>query len=364
MATSSYTSPYIPASAAAFADLKAGGIPAILKLQAALLVALTDPVTAPTVSLTGGGSIGGAILPGAYFVSYTNLDGYGGETLSKEVASPFTVARQTKPVQPTATPTGGGASGGLLAAGTYYIKTTFTDAAGETDGSTESALLTVSATNIPRVTVGTIPASTTLNLYITAANGLTNTEVLYASGITGVTTYDLSVAAPVSVVVPPASNTTSTTIPRVTMPALPTGAIARNVYVTPVAGLTGTEVLYATGVTATTKDLATAVVTTNAVQPTVSTSAATAQQLARLNSYQLRQYQFKVIDRASTIISNFLHGDPVDMAETMTHLQSLGLALKGFLAAFEEAAVLIAANPGTLTTTAGNIGTTTKRVFS
>lgn len=108
-------------------------------------------------------------------------------TANATIANPST--------QITVAPTGGGASGGTLPAGTYYATCTHRNGIGETTaGTTRSAQFTVSATNIPRITVPALPtgASETL-IYLTAANGASGTEVLYAVGVTG-TTSDASTA--------------------------------------------------------------------------------------------------------------------------------------------------------------------------
>lgn len=116
---------------------------------------------------------------------------------------------------PTAAATGGGATGGLLAAGTYFIKFTETNGVGETTASPESTQLTVSATNIPRITFATLKTGNTArNLYLTAAGGASGTEKLFAAGITA-TTYDVATAAPASTVVPPTANTTAITADQV-----------------------------------------------------------------------------------------------------------------------------------------------------
>jgi hypothetical protein len=95
--------------------------------------------------------------------------------------------------QLTASATGGGASGGSLAAGDYYIAYTWVDEDGNetTIGTSVSAAVTVGATNIPRVTI----------------------------------------------------------------PALPTGAVSANIYLSDTDGTNTAVKLYKTGVTATTADL-------------------------------------------------------------------------------------------------------------
>ena len=127
---------------------------------------------------------------------------------TKQLAFGYVAANSAPTSAPTATATGGGSTGGTLAAGTYYIVFTETNDLGETTASPESSQLTVSAGNIPRVTFPSLKTGNTArNLYLTAANGSTGTEVLYATGIT-TSTYDVATAAPVSSVTPPVSNGT------------------------------------------------------------------------------------------------------------------------------------------------------------
>lgn len=104
-----------------------------------------------------------------------------------QVANPTT--------QATATATGGGASGGALPAGTYYIAYTWVNSWGETTvGTSESAQLTVGATNIPRVTIPALPTNAvSANIYLTDTGGASGTEKLYKTGVT-TTTADLALA--------------------------------------------------------------------------------------------------------------------------------------------------------------------------
>jgi hypothetical protein len=107
--------------------------------------------------------------------------------------------------------TGGGAAGGNLAAGNYYVCYTWIDSLsgresgpGTAGGNGRSAQFTVVAGNIPRVTI-TFPSgpawASSANIYLTAAGGAAGTEVLYASGVT-TTTYDLAAANTGTVAVP------------------------------------------------------------------------------------------------------------------------------------------------------------------
>jgi hypothetical protein len=99
----------------------------------------------------------------------------------------------------TATATGGGASGGSLPAGTYFIRYSWVDAFGETLAAGVSSQLTVAAGNIPRITIPSLPAGVSFaNIYLTPTGGADGTQYLYATGIT-TTTFDASYALPVDV---------------------------------------------------------------------------------------------------------------------------------------------------------------------
>jgi hypothetical protein len=113
------------------------------------------------------------------------------------------------PGAPTLSPTGGGTSGGNLAAGTYYIKVTETNGIGETTASPEVSV-TIAAGNIPQVTFAALQAGNTArNVYLGTASGA---EVLYAGGVTA-GTLNLSAVIPTnSYAVPvPTVNTTGLT---------------------------------------------------------------------------------------------------------------------------------------------------------
>ena len=127
------------------------------------------------------------------------------------------IARQPASSAPvtalTWTATGGGTTGGLLAAGTYLAVFTELNGIGETTGSPESAVISVAATNIPQVIFPALRTNNVArNIYLTPAGGATTTEVLYATGVTAVTT-TLAVAAPSNsyAVKPPTVNTTGLT---------------------------------------------------------------------------------------------------------------------------------------------------------
>lgn len=130
----------------------------------------------------------------------------------KDLTADAAVANPT--VAATAVATGGGSTGGLLAAGTYKVAYTFVNTWGEsTIGASASVNLVVGATNIPRVTLPALPTHIqSINLYITAANASPDLTTLrrYATGIT-TTTKDMAIALPAIGAgnpIPPATNTT------------------------------------------------------------------------------------------------------------------------------------------------------------
>jgi hypothetical protein len=155
--TNVYIAPSVPASGSTFAALQSGGLNGILeKLIANLSTALAAPAGAPAVN-----------------------------------------------------PTGGGATGGLLAPGQYYLKITVTNGFGETAASPEAGPFTVAAANIPQVTLPSLPAGASgFNVYLTAPGGASGTETLYAANVTGAST-NLAIAAPVYTQAPPPTNTTA-----------------------------------------------------------------------------------------------------------------------------------------------------------
>lgn len=110
---------------------------------------------------------------------------------------------------PTVAATGGGAVGGLLAPGNYYLKYTQTNAAGETVASPESLQFTVAAGNIPRVTLPALPpGAVAMNIYLTQPGGASGSQTLYKTGV-NTTTTDLTAAHTLGQQPPPTVNTTN-----------------------------------------------------------------------------------------------------------------------------------------------------------
>ena len=85
--------------------------------------------------------------------------------------------------------------GGALLVGSYLARFTYTNAAGESTPSVESAAFVVAAGNIPTMTVPALPPGVTgTNVYLTAPGGAAGSEVLYANyGTGGVLNLNLAV---------------------------------------------------------------------------------------------------------------------------------------------------------------------------
>jgi hypothetical protein len=147
-----------------------------------------------------------SIAPSGTTFAQFQAGGVSGQ-LERLIAANFTGT--AAPAAPTLSPTGGGTSGGNLAAGTYNVKVTETNGIGETTASPEVSV-TIAAGNIPQVTFATLQAGNTArNVYVGAASG---GEVLYASGVVAAT-FNLSAVIPTnSYAVPvPTVNTTGLT---------------------------------------------------------------------------------------------------------------------------------------------------------
>ena len=218
----SYANPNVLPSGTSFAQFQAGGASGHLeRLIAANSAAESNPTTAATLSATAGGTAGGLLAPGVYYVNFTETNGYGETTVSAE-SGPVTVAAQAAPTgAPTVVVSG---TGGTLPAGVYRGKFTYVDsnlnassAFGETTPGTEFSFTQTSGAQ-PVITIndGGLPSwASGRNLYLTAAGGATNTEVLAFTGITGAT-YTIATAPAASTMSPPATNTTTTNIPKIT----------------------------------------------------------------------------------------------------------------------------------------------------
>ena len=188
----SYANPNVLPSGTTFAQFQQGG-------ASGQLERLITANSAGTSEPDGGRDVvgdrrrhgGRPLAPGVYYVNFTETNGVGETTLSAE-AGPVTVAAQAAPTgTPTVVVSG---TGGTLPAGVYRGKFTYVDsnlnasgAYGETTAGTEFSFTQTSGAE-PVITIndGGLPSwASGRNLYLTAAGGATNTEVLAFTGITG-----------------------------------------------------------------------------------------------------------------------------------------------------------------------------------
>lgn len=228
-----------------------------------------NPTSQATVNATGGGSSGGSLAAGKYFVDYTYVDKVSGYETSPGYGTP-----NGPSVQATVNVTGGGTTGGSLPGGTYYACYTYVNTITgreSNQGSSESTQFTVSSGDIPQVTFNdTLPLwASGRNLYVTLAGGASGSEIKYASGIAN-STYNLAASNAGSTAsgFPTGSGTStesnqftvsSGNIPQVTFTgSLPSWASGRNIYLTATGGGPGTEVRYATNVSTSTYNLSAA----------------------------------------------------------------------------------------------------------
>jgi hypothetical protein len=311
----------------------------------------------------------GIFPPGAYYANFTETNGYGETTASTESAS-FTITSQSNPSN-AATGAASGSSGSLPA-GAYFFSYAYVDANGNTTtvGTTEVAsAVTIAATNTLTVTFNdTLPGwATGRNLYLTAAGGASGSETLYATGITA-STYACNSATWAGTTSIPATNTTSVDVPRFTFPALQTGNVARNLYVTAAGGSTGTEVLYATGITTTTFD-GTIAPPSNSFAvplPTFNSTAFTYKDpngnvvcFAESNIRAAERGNLQTVYSAAAItLDRWLRGDPISSHGIIEKLRHAHVAFAVIAQAFSDAGTLVDANPGTIRpATSGNAGT-------
>ncbi len=295
---------------------------------------------------------------------------------------------------PSNAATGSAAStGGLLPAGAYYFCYTYTTPNGETTiGTSEvGSAVTVSAGNVLTVTFNdTLDTfgSVARNLYLSAAGGASLSETLYATGITGSTYVCKSAAwfnqlAPTgaagaraipgtnsAVIYEPTTNASSTNQPVVTFPSLQAGNNARNLYVTPAGGGSGSESQYATGVTTTTYTLSAAApaaivkpptinstVNSAAVFPTVTnTTGLTATnpvsgfvgnpRLQGINSIFTGRFKEQVWAPLEKIVGEFLRGEPVPYETVVEKVRDAHVPIAALAELVTELGTLLDANPG------------------
>lgn len=245
--------------------------------------------------------------PASSGATFSNLQAGG---VSKVLAMLIAAnAQVTAPAsQATVAVTGGGASGGSFPAGSNFkLAYTYSDGFGETGiGSSESANFTVAAGNKPRVTFNDTPPTGAIfrNIYITAAGGASGSEVLWATGIAvATTTFDLLAAAPQA----------------------------------PVGSLEAVPTVNTTGA-ANIKDM--------------------------LDSLLNKNQCWRVMERFGKLVDNFISGKPVDWYAERKSLQHIDQVFASYRQICADINTLVAANPGTLSYSSGNVMPTQKRTFS
>jgi hypothetical protein len=132
----------------------------------------------------------------------------------------------------------------------------------------------------------------------------------------------------------------------ITLPAKPSGCQAINVYITPVGGASGSETLYATGITGTTLACTFAFPANQpgATAPTVNTTGAAAHTTRLYNLFTLLPGTEGLTMRATEDVSNILSGRPMAQKDVYgTGQMWLGLASL-FTRAWTEFNTLLAAN--------------------
>ncbi len=158
----------------------------------------------------------------------------------------------------------------------------------------------------------------------------------------------------------------STTQPRVTIPALPTGATHANIYLTAANGAVTTEVLYASGIVATTYDLTgpTFGDSTRTV-PTTNTTAYSNTAVASLIKSWSNGDDHKVFLRLAQHLDAFLRGDPMTLGQAWGDFHKAHVAIAALDKALDDIGVLIFANPGTIDNAviAAGMITSKKRTF-
>ncbi|TMJ00822.1 MAG: hypothetical protein E6G97_17975 [Alphaproteobacteria bacterium] len=139
------------------------------------------------------------------------------------VSTPRTIVLDTNPdaivanptVAATVAVTGGGASGGLMVAGHYKVAYTFVNSWGSTTiGTSTSADFTVATANIPRVTVPALPTNaTSISLYVTDMHATLGDATTLHRYATGITgtTTDMATAVVAVDATHPVPPTTNTT---------------------------------------------------------------------------------------------------------------------------------------------------------
>lgn len=234
--------------------------------------------------------------------AWSQLLGGGLSGILEQVVTSNKTARSNPTTPATVSAAGVSTGGGLLVAGGYKVNFTEGNGVGETLASTESGAMTVATAGIPLIT----------------------------------------------------------------FPALQTGNIYRNLYVTPANGAGGSEVLYATGIITTTFAMQ-AVAPSNSyamIPPTVNTTGFTYVDGGGVTHNDPLSFTraFKngnaanIYKYASKVLNDYLRGDPQPFGGALTKLRHAHTAVKALDKALEDIGNLVDQNAGTLTSKSTPIG--------
>lgn len=145
-----------------------------------------------------------------------------------------------------------------------------------------------------------------------------------------------------------------------TVPALPTGVQSRNIYLTPANGASGSEILYATGITATSIALnITPSVGIGGVAVPASNTTGAAAHTERVYSILSGARSELTLTRLSQDLSTYLSGAPIPRQQIVMGTLAWTGIVKLWYTALSEIAVLVAANMPTASTStidSGGIG--------
>ena len=153
--------------------------------------------------------------------------------------------------------------------------------------------------------------------------------------------------------------------PQVTLPTLPTGAASISLYLTAAGGAAGTEVLYATGITATTANLVSATYADPLrTLPTVNTTGLSAL-AAQIEASLAYPHETDPLYGLAQLVSSYAEGDPIAVSAAVDLATSYAALYAALSQAVADVAGLIYANPGTLGSTASvaGLGSTPSRSF-
>ncbi len=203
-----------PEISVADSDLFGGASPSINTQNFGNLVDFTNLTSTSMINQLGGLSNWLEAIRGSSFLSATipftsetvgqALD-FGAAFSNQIISGLVNIETPTEPPQSNAT--GGGTSGGQLAAGTYYAEYTFVNASGESTPSPASGTFTVNAGDIPTIGLPSAPTGYTINVYLSNSSAAAGSATLYQSGITG-SSINLSQAQPAGPAAPSGIKTT------------------------------------------------------------------------------------------------------------------------------------------------------------